>query len=113
MKIKELKFNKKKLPIKEIVKKSKEFYSIIKKRRSIRNFSKSKINDNIIENAILSAGSAPSGANLQPWHFVVVKDLNIKKKIRIAAEKEEKEWEKMAKEKNLDITGEVLKDCPF
>ena len=90
MKIKELKFDKKKLPIKEIIKKSKEFYTLIKKRRTIRNFSSSKISDNVIKNAILSAGSAPNGANLQPWHFVVIKNQKIKKQIRQAAEKEER-----------------------
>ena len=40
----------------------------------------------IIKNAILAAGSAPNGANLQPWHFVVISDPNIKSKIRIAAD---------------------------
>ena len=49
-------------------------------------------NIRIIENAILSAGSAPNGANLQPWHFVIIKDKKIKKKIRISAEKEEVEF---------------------
>ena len=59
---------------------SKKFYNSIKKRRSIRDFKKKTIEISIIKNAILSAGTAPSGANLQPWHFVVVKDKNIKKK---------------------------------
>ena len=59
---------------------SKKFYNSIKKRRSIRDFKSKKIEISIIKNAILSAGTAPSGANLQPWHFVVVKDKNIKKK---------------------------------
>ena len=55
----------KEFPIKEIKKRSEEFYKMIKKRRSIRNFRKSKIDDKILKNAILAAGSAPSGANLQ------------------------------------------------
>ena len=84
-----LKFIFREYPKKEIKKRSKEFYEIIKKRKSVRNFKKSNINDVIIKNAILAAGSAPSGANLQPWHFVVIKDKSIKKKIKIAAEKEE------------------------
>jgi len=46
----------------------------------------------VIENCIRTAGTAPSGANLQPWHFVVVSDSKIKKRIRFAAEKEEKEF---------------------
>ena len=84
-----LKFIFREYPKKEIKKRSKEFYEIIKKRKSVRNFKKSNIDDVIIKNAILAAGSAPSGANLQPWHFVVIKDKSIKKKIKIAAEKEE------------------------
>ncbi len=75
--------------IKEMKINSKNFYNNIKERRSIREFSKDKIDINVIKNAILSAGSAPSGANLQPWHFVVIKNKNVKKKIRIEAEEEE------------------------
>ena len=80
MKLKEIKFIKKRLPINEIKKKSKEFYNLIKTRRSIRKFDNLKIEDEIIKNAVLSAGSAPNGANLQPWHFVIIKDIDIKKK---------------------------------
>lgn len=85
-----LEFNR--IPIKDIIKKSKKFYEIISKRRSVRDFDSKKIDLKIIKNAILSAGSAPNGANLQPWHFVIIKDKKIKKKIRIAAEIEEKEF---------------------
>ena len=85
-----LEFNK--IPIKDIIIKSKRFYEIISKRRSVRDFDSKKIDLKIIKNAILSAGSAPNGANLQPWHFVIIKDKKIKKKIRIAAEIEEKEF---------------------
>ena len=69
--------------IKEMKINSKNFYNKIKERRSIREFSKDEIDINVIKNAILSAGSAPSGANLQPWHFVVIKNKTVKKKIRI------------------------------
>ena len=89
MKYETVKFIKNKLSLKEISKRSENFYKFFKKRRSIRNFDKEKLNDEIIKNAILAAGSAPSGANLQPWHFTVIKDKKIKKKIRKAAEKEE------------------------
>ena len=85
-----LEFNK--IPIKDIIIKSKRFYEIISKRRSVREFDSKKIDLKIIKNAILSAGSAPNGANLQPWHFVIIKNKKIKKKIRIAAEIEEKEF---------------------
>ena len=56
--------------IKEMKINSKKFYNKIKERRSIREFSKDKININIIKNAILSAGTAPRAANLQPWNIV-------------------------------------------
>ena len=71
---------------------SKKFYQFIKSRRSVREFDNKLFDIKIIENALLAAGSAPSGANLQPWHFVVIKNKKIKERIRIAAEKEEKEF---------------------
>ena len=92
MKFKTEKFKKLNLPISEITLRSKKFYDLLIKRRSIRDFDKTKINDEIIKNAILSAGSAPSGANLQPWHFAIIKDKKIKKQIRKAAEEEEKRF---------------------
>ena len=64
----------------------------MRKRHSVRDFKKTKINKEIIENAIRAAGTAPSGANHQPWHFVAISKLEIKSKIRIAAELEEKEF---------------------
>ena len=71
---------------------SKNFYNVIKKRRSVRDFKKQKIDIEIIKNAILAAGTAPNGANLQPWHFVIIKNKSIKQKIRIAAEIEEENF---------------------
>ena len=53
---------------------SKKFYNLIKKRRSVRDFKKDVIDFTIIKNAILAAGTAPNGANLQPWHFVIIKN---------------------------------------
>ena len=61
------------------------------KRRSVRDFSSRPVPFELIENAIRVAGSAPSGANQQPWTFVVVSDPDLKRKLRIAAEAEEKE----------------------
>lgn len=68
------------------------FYEILSKRRSMRFFSDKKVPQQLIENLILAAGTAPSGANKQPWRFVAVKDPAIKKEIRIAAEEEEREF---------------------
>jgi len=76
----------------EMVQNSAEFYSEMNLRRTIRDFSPEPIDKEIIENCIKTAGTAPSGANKQPWYFVVVSDPGIKKKIRIAAEKEEKSF---------------------
>lgn len=70
--------------------KSKRFLHTMKKRRTVRDFSPQAVPQKIIENAVEAAGTAPSGANLQPWHFVAVKDNNIKAKIREAAEEEER-----------------------
>jgi len=71
---------------------SEDFYKFLKRRRTVRDFSDKPIPKEIIENCILTAGTAPSGANLQPWQFIVVSDPVIKRKIRIAAEEEEKEF---------------------
>ena len=67
------------------------FFEWMNTRRTVRDFSDKSIPENIIENIILSASTAPSGAHKQPWTFCVVKDLEIQKQIRMAAEKEEKE----------------------
>ncbi|MCW8805081.1 MAG: nitroreductase family protein [Ignavibacteriaceae bacterium] len=76
----------------EMLNRSKAFYEDIKRRRTVRDFSDQPVPKEIIENCIKSAGTAPNGANLQPWHFVLVSNPEIKKKIRIAAEEEEKEF---------------------
>lgn len=74
----------------EMIATSKSFYLDMKRRRSVRAFSDRPIPNEVIKNALLAAGTAPNGANMQPWHFVVVTDPEIKKEIREAAEKEER-----------------------
>lgn len=76
----------------DMVKRSEAFYEYIIKRRTVREFSDEKVPIELIFNAIKSASSAPSGANKQPWYFVVVKDPEVKREIRKAAEKEEGEF---------------------
>jgi nitroreductase len=71
---------------------SENFYQEMKRRRTIRQFSDTPVPLEIIEKCIAAAGTAPSGANLQPWHFVIVKDPVVKHRIRLAAEKEEYEF---------------------
>jgi nitroreductase len=70
---------------------SREFLASMKTRRSVRAFSSEPVPLELIENAVRAAASAPSGANQQPWRFVVVKDAEVKRRIREAAEAEEKE----------------------
>ena len=82
----------KQYPSNEMINRSKEFYNFLKRRRTVRDFSDQPVSKEVINNCILAAGTAPSGANLQPWHFVVISNSEIKKKIRIAAEEEEKEF---------------------
>jgi iodotyrosine deiodinase len=66
------------------------FYNDIKRRRTVRDFSDKPVAREIIEDCLRAAGTAPNGANLQPWHFVVVGDPLIKRQIREAAEAEER-----------------------
>ncbi len=72
-------------------KRSLEFLELMKLRRTVREFSARAVPFELIEAAIATAGTAPSGANMQPWRFVVVKDPAVKRSIREAAEKEEYE----------------------
>lgn len=84
----------------EMKKRAADFYKEIKRRRTIRDFSDRLVPVEVIKDAIKAAGTAPNGANLQPWHFVVVSDPDMKKEIRVEAEKAEKEFyeEKAPKE---------------
>ena len=66
------------------------FFSLMSRRHSVRDFSKKPVPREVIENCIRTAGSAPSGANHQPWHFVAVSRPHIKREIRLAAEEEER-----------------------
>lgn len=75
----------------EVIDRSKQFYQWLDKRRTVRDFSDKPIPKSVIENIIMSASTAPSGAHKQPWTFCVVSNPDLKKQIRIAAEKEEKE----------------------
>jgi nitroreductase len=69
-----------------------DFNRQMQRRRSVRYFSNRPVEQSIILDCLRAAGSAPSGANLQPWHFVLVQDLAVKRQIRIAAEAEELEF---------------------
>ena len=77
------------LLIEEQLERADKFYENLNRRRTVREFSDEDVPFEIIKKAILTAGTAPSGANLQPWRFVVVKDPGVKQKVREAAEREE------------------------
>jgi len=76
----------------ERIKTSQEIFETMNKRRTVRDFSNRSFPEEVLLNCIRAAGTAPSGANRQPWKFIVVKDLNVKKQIREEAEKEEREF---------------------
>ncbi|MDP6532480.1 MAG: nitroreductase family protein [Candidatus Marinimicrobia bacterium] len=76
----------------DMIIRSEEYRNQMLTRRTVRDFSDKPVPQAVIRNAIAAAASAPSGANKQPWFFSVVGDAQIKKEIRIAAEKEEKEF---------------------
>ena len=69
---------------------STDFLTFMRLRRSVRDFSKTDIPIQVVKNIVSTAASAPSGANKEPWHFTIVQDQDVKHKIRIAAEIEEK-----------------------
>jgi len=75
----------------EQIQRAEEFFERLRKRRTVREYSSRDVPLELIEKAIVTAGTAPSGANMQPWRFVVVRDKEIKRRIRAAAEKEEHE----------------------
>ena len=76
----------------EMLVRSESWLENMRRRRTIREFSSRQVDQQIIENCLKVAGSAQSGANLQPWHFVVISSAEKKKAIRQAAEQEEREF---------------------
>ena len=79
-------------PVEAMKQRAADFYADMQRRRTVRDFSNRPVPREIIENCLLAAGTAPNGANLQPWHFVVVSDPVVKRKIREVAEAEEQEF---------------------
>ena len=79
-------------PDEEMVARAEAFYDLLRTRRTVRDFSPESVPLEVIEAALRVAGTAPNGANLQPWHFVVVSDPSLKREIRQAAEVEEREF---------------------
>lgn len=80
------------LPPEEMLRRAVAFRADFERRRSVRQFSSRPVPRPVLEECLRAAGSAPSGANQQPWHFVVVSDPELKRRIREAAEREESEF---------------------
>jgi len=80
-----------KFPSDEQLRRARDFFELCNRRRSVRQFSPKPVSRELLESLIRTAGTAPSGANKQPWRFIIVTDTELKRKIRIAAEKEERQ----------------------
>ncbi len=90
---------------------ARENLDLMRRRRTVREFSSKALPDSVIENCLRAAGTAPSGANLQPWHFAVVRNPEIKQRIRVAAETEEREfYERRAPQEWLDALAPLGTD---
>lgn len=76
----------------ELQQRADDFYDLMRTRRSVRSFSREPVPLAVIQKCILTAGTAPNGANLQPWHFAVVSEAETKQRIRREAEREEREF---------------------
>ena len=86
-----MKYQPARIPIDEALNRGRAFHQLMEGRRSVRMFSDEQVPRQCIEIAVATANTAPSGAHQQPWTFCATNDREIKHKIRIAAEKEEKE----------------------
>lgn len=106
----------------ELITKSKEVFQNLNKRRSLRLFSDKNFPAEVIENLVMAASTAPSGANKQPWTFCVVSSPELKKQIRMAAEEEERisyesrmseEWKEDLKPFATDWQKPFLETAPY
>ena len=106
----------------EIEERSRSYYNWLDKRRSVRDFSDKPVSKSIIENIILSASTAPSGAHKQPWTFCAISNPTLKKQIRDAAEKEEKlayesrmseRWKEDLKKIGTDMHKPFIETAPW
>ena len=111
-----------KLDADETLKAAKDYYTLLDQRRSVREFSDRAVSMEVVENIIMAASSAPSGAHKQPWTFCVIQDSKIKKAIREAAEKEEyenyhgrmsEEWLKDLEKFATDWNKPFLETAPY
>ncbi len=115
-------YSKETYPGAKMLEKSKEFYEWLDKRRTVRDIQDKPVSREVIENILLSASTAPSGAHKQPWTFCVVSNPDLKKQIRTEAEKEEfesyngrmpAEWLKDLGPLQTDWKKEFLETAPY
>ena len=98
-------------PLDEMQERARNFRAEMQQRRTIRTFDTRPVPREIIEECIRAAGTAPNGANMQPWHFVVVSDPDVKKQIRDGAEKEERDfYERRASQEWLEALAPLGTD---
>ena len=103
-------------PTEQMLQTASKFYEKIRARRTVREFSEKSVPREVLENCLRAAGTAPSGANRQPWHFSVASDPDLKRKIRLGAEEEEREfYASRAPQDWLDALGPLGTDAnkPF
>jgi len=99
------------LPEAEMLRRAQDFHAQMQRRRTVRDFDPRPVPRAVIAACIAAAGTAPSGANQQPWHFVAVSDPDLKRRIRLAAEAEEREfYERRAPEEWLDALRPIGTD---
>ena len=99
-----------------MMERAKAFYNLAKLRRTVRDYSEKPVCRNVIDDCIRAAGTAPSGANMQPWHFAVAERGEIRRQLREAAEREEQEfYESKAPQEWLDALAPLGTDSnkPF
>jgi iodotyrosine deiodinase len=117
-----IRFGYKPIPESSMLANSKKFYDHLNERRSVRDFSQKPIDIALIKNIIATAATAPSGAHKQPWTFCLISNPEIKKQIRIEAEKEEMEnyngrmsdeWLKDLKPLQTDWKKDFLETAPY
>lgn len=116
MKKEEISLEFERIPEEEMQARALHFLEMMKTRRTVRDFSNDSIPEGVLERCLEVAGRAPSGANQQPWHFAVIRSGEVKRKIRIAAEEEEREfYESRAPQEWLDVLDHLGTDArkPF
>jgi nitroreductase len=109
-------------PLEEMRQRAAAYYAELRRRRSVRAFSDRSVPRSVIDDCLRAAGTAPSGANMQPWHFCVISDPGVKRQIREAAEETERafyaqraseEWLGALSSLGTDAAKPFLEQAPY